>query len=171
MSTTDPSLKLLSFLELIKKNGMTTEIYEKIAHEFESIEHLSTPALLCLLRYFVEFDCTPLYVNEIKNYLKEYDNELFMKYGSKFKNCKGCQEIFGIETTAVKEYDFNIVKSIEEPKPKSFDKFRNKHRKDRQIKRKSKNEAAERYKKKLSERNDKKKKRSEIEDLLKKQDL
>lgn len=171
MSTTDPSLKRLSFLETIKENGMTKELYERIANEFESIQYLASAAVLYLLKHFVEFNFTPIYVNEIKDYLKELNEELFIEYGRKFRECRGCQEVFGIETSAIKKYDFTVVKPREEPKTKSYDRPRNRSTKNRQIKRKAKNEAAERYKKKLSERNNKKRKRNELEDLIRKQDL
>lgn len=177
MSDSENSHEFLSLLSQIASDGMSRSLYEKIACEFTNFQSIPSSYLLSLLKHFVRFEDEPLYVNEIRNYLKENDHELFVEYGNRFKNCKGCFEVFGIQPENLKEYNFlrecdlSTGKEKEGSSEKMYANFKDRKNNDRKIKKQAKLLAAERYKERLERLSEKKKKKEELEQLIRKQDL
>ncbi|ELA42464.1 uncharacterized protein VICG_00563 [Vittaforma corneae ATCC 50505] len=144
MSDNESSHEFLSLLNQITNDGMDRSLYEKIACEFTNFKNIPSSYLLSLLKHFVRFEDEPLYVNEIRNYLKENDHELFIEYGNKFKNCKGCFEVFGIQPENLKEYDFvKVEREKKECNEKVYSNLKDRRNGDRKIKKQAKLLAAE----------------------------
>ncbi|KAM0681188.1 hypothetical protein GINT2_000382 [Glugoides intestinalis] len=163
----------LRLLNQIKTNGMNDDLYNRIAYGFNSVQHASTENLLELLKHFINFHGVALYVNEIKNCLKEKDPELFKAYGNRFKRSKGCYEVFGIISEDLQVYDFKIKvdASKEEEKKKVFDLPKERKNNDRNIKREARRQAIQKHKQVLEKRLDKKERKEELDKLMRKQDL
>lgn len=171
MGDNENSHLFLSIMNEISQKGMNKNHYERIATEFSSFQSVPPAYLLSLLRHFVKFEDCLLYTNEIKNYLRENDTELFLEYGNRFRNCRGCLEVFGIVPVNQKKYDFVIVpEDKREPVKMSINKKERKTE-DRLIKKRAKEIAADKYKKKIEKNNEKKRKQDEIQRLIRKQDL
>lgn len=171
MSEIEENQKFLSLYNQIITNGMNEELYMKTANEFINFIHVPSPYLITVLKYFIRFKDDLLYVNEIRNYLKENSNDLFLEYGNKFKNCKGCFEVFGIEPKEVKEYDFKVKKTEVSPKEKKYEDRKTRKYDNRKIKKQAQQIAIEKHKNRKEQLTEKKKKKEELERLIRKQDL
>jgi len=176
MSDNENSLEFLSIMNEISTNGMDRKLYESVASKFSGFHNIPPAYLLRLLRYFVNFgDGDPLYTNEIKNYLRENDQELFLEYGNRFRNCRGCFEVFGIQPESTKEYDFRVdqrpASDGKAPEGKSYNGRKERGYGHRKIKRQARLQAAEKHKERIEHDNEKRKKREEIDRLIRKQDL
>lgn len=161
----------LRLLNQIKTSGMNTDIYNKIAYTFNNVHNASSEHLLELLKHFVNFHGMALYVNEIKNCLKEKDPELFKAYGNRFKSCRGCHEVFGIVSDHLQEYNFKIKAPEPEEKKKVFDLPKERRNNDRNVKREAKRQAIQKHKQALEKKLDKKERKEELDKLIRKQDL
>lgn len=163
--------EFLIIMNKLKQEGMDRDLYEKIANEFGKMQEIPSVYLIELLRDFVSFQGEALYVNEIKNFLKEVDHELFIEYGRRFRNCKGCYEVFGIEPENVVEYNFKIESKVEEPKVKNYKNIKKKFKSDRKIKRHARMLAIEKQKEKTVIKEEKRKQRDKLDELMRKEDL
>lgn len=171
MGDNEASAEILALWEQATNEGMNKKLYKKIAHGFSDFRNMPSSYLLTLLRVFVNFDGELLYVNEIRNYLKENDQKLFLEYGSKFRNCRGCFEVFGIHPENIKEYDFKIEDDLDETRSKVYKNPERKADYDKKIRKQARKQAAENYKARLERMNQNKKKKEEIDRLIRKQDF
>lgn len=155
----------------LKGHGINQNLYNKIAEEFNCFIHLPTNYLLEVLSYFVAYKGKPIYVNEIRNYLKDHSNELFIKYGNAFHGYAGCLEVFGIKQENVQLPSFKVEVKQEDKKIKEYDDYNIKKRRDRTVKRDAKKISAEKFKSNLIRRKEKDEKNEEIRRLIRKQDI
>lgn len=155
--------------EKLRRDGMSRETYRRTADAFLSLDAPVSPKLLlCILEHFVRFQGDLLYVNEIRNFLKENSPSLFKEYGRRFASCKGCFDVFGVESVDVVDYDFK-VKMTEERKIKEYG--GRKRRARNSIKRQAKAHAALNFKKRLDEKRERRKKNEEINEMIRRQNI
>lgn len=172
MSSSGASSAFTLISEEIKRNGMSKEIYGRIAIAFQDSDTYDHPDLLLeILEHFVSFQDELIYVNEIRNFLKENSPALFKEYGFRFVHCKGCLEVFGIEPVDVVSYDFKVEKAVEEKKAKKYDAPSRRKRVRNSIKRQARIQAASNFKVKLNEKRERKRKEKEINDMIRKQNI
>lgn len=164
----------LQILEELKNTGMTIDLYQKIAKNFYYIQHAPVSYLSILLKQFIDFNCKPIYVNEIKNFLKSNCPGLFLEYGKLFQSSKGVFEVFGLPPEHIQDYNFIIEKQKNEDETtKEYNNKGNSKRNliERNIKRNAKKEASKRFKEKLEQKKERKRERNELDKLMRKQDL
>ncbi|EOB13666.1 hypothetical protein NBO_64g0047 [Nosema bombycis CQ1] len=105
------------FKDHVKNKKSTNEIDPieiKIRKAFLTPSKLSIKDKLSLLNEFL--DCKPKYLNEIRDFLKENDLDLYKKYADCFKTNLGVKLAFGIELEEGTESNFEI-KRVESLKP------------------------------------------------------
>lgn len=84
----------------INEHGLDAGTYRDIAVGFSHVsERCSAHLLLSILRPFMDYPESPLYVNEIRSFLRENDKTLHETYGRLFAGVPGCEEVFGIESS------------------------------------------------------------------------
>lgn len=171
MNKSESSTEFSTILYKLKKEGINPQLYNRISESFNSFVHLSPVCVLEMLSYFVAFKGKPLYVNEIRNYLKNHSKELFITYGSAFNGLPGCFEVFGIPQKAVKMPTFKEDVKIAERSQKEYTDHPVKRRKGRLVKREARKIAADKSKTNLIRRKEKNDKNEEINRLIRKQDL
>lgn len=162
-------------IEIIKKHGMNNNTYDKIALMFTESKYLDTNIDLCvkLLGEFVHYKDKILYVNEIKNFLKLHNIELFNSYGHKFENIAGCKNVFGFEMDNAENFKLpnsenDEIDDIKEKKNKKYSKPK-RLKIVKRIKSEAKMAAIEQFHKNIEKRADKKKKRAEFDALIRKE--
>lgn len=171
MSENETSLDFISIMNQISDSGISRGLYERIAHEFPNFMNLPSSYVLQLLWYFVKFEGSAIYTNEIRNYLKIHDETLFMEYGSRFRNCLGVWEVFGIQPVNVKEYDFKVDPEKVEIKPKTYGNPKERRCEDRRVRRQAKIQAVKAHKDRVERDTERKKKNEEIERMIRRQNL
>ena len=162
---------LLNTLNELKKNGMNEDLYCKIAEEFSTFANLPTGYVLEVLSYFVSYKKKKLYVNEIRNYLKDHSKELFNEYGNRFINSPGCFQVFGIQQENTIIPSFKEEAKIEVKDPKMYNDQNRKPRKNNSVKKAAKKASADKFKMNIQRRKDKEREKDEIYRLIRKQDL
>lgn len=171
-----------SILNTLRRNGIDGTQYRKIGDAFtRDIMHVSPKILNEILEYFIEYKKDKLYVNEIKSFLEKNNKELFIKYGRIFESNRGVKVVFGLEQNgddfaehvindyAVNNYVTNADnKHVEEknnikiPRPR-------KNRAKNDIRKAAKAAAIQKQYKKVERNAEKKKRRSEYEEMIRKQ--
>jgi hypothetical protein len=77
---------------------ITQDEYDRIMRLFIGDIGCPAPKLLELLRMLVAADVRQRYINEVKAFLRENDEELYQRYASCFTGNTGCMEAFGIRS-------------------------------------------------------------------------
>ncbi|KAF9764993.1 hypothetical protein NGRA_0081 [Nosema granulosis] len=108
----------------------------------------------------------PKYLNEIKIFLREKDEELYRQYAECFITNPGVEEAFGIKGESVEKVEIKRVKSLK-PVLHSTGERKQDDRKKR-IARRNKKEVRERYKEKEEKKKEYEKKLSKIHEKIKK---
>lgn len=154
----------------IRRHGMSRDTYRRIADAFQSpCTSVSPELLLSVLEHFVRFQDDLLYVNEIRNFLRESSPSLFREYGHRFVRCRGCLEVFGIEPVGVVDHDFKVGRMEEREKTKEYGKRR--RRAKNSIKRQARARAALSFKKRLDEKRERRRKSEEINEMIRRQNI
>lgn len=162
----------VSISDEIRRSGMNRSLYRRIANAFQDFDaSTSSDLVLEVLEHFVNFKDELIYVNEIRNLLREGSPSLFKEYGRKFIRCRGCFEVFGIEPVDVIDHDFRVGKTIEEKKAKKYDTQKHRKRAKNSIKRQAKARAAFNFRAKLNEKQERKRQREEMDEMLRKQNI
>lgn len=117
---------------------------------------------LILIRKYLKRE--PKYINEIKNFLKEKDEELFLEYGKCFINNPGVKEAYGIEPECDERVELKRVVSL---KPVLRQENEKKDDRKKKISRRNKKEVREKYKEKENKKREYEKKLSKIHEKIK----
>ncbi|KAI5176571.1 hypothetical protein PAEPH01_2369 [Pancytospora epiphaga] len=158
----------------ISTHGIDTETYKKIAIGFTKTSFDCSKALLLdILGFYIKYEESPLYVNEIQNFLKENDKRLYEAYGKLFVGVPGCKEVFGIDVPGCPEMWPEVVAPVAPQSGKEsrnaskrFDKPR-KRREKNLIKKQAIAEATARHRQNIEKKADKRRRRAEFEKLAK----
>lgn len=114
----------------------------------------------------------PLYINEIRNYLKENDTDLFNKYGECFKHNPGVTCAFGIPCdTSKSNLESSHIKIFETYKPiyKSTNIHKEEKKTKQKLKQKNRKEHIKRYKDKETDKKENERKIKDIKSRIRKQ--
>jgi len=172
MDKSNSDLQLFEINREISTHGMNRKLYEKIASFFMGNMPEHSKVLDDILKHFVVAKDRPIYVNEIRNYLKSYNKGLFREYGNRFTASKGCFEVFGVQPTKEKDYDFRVEKESKKDKAKEYNtKPRNRKKAKNIIKAEAKAKAVATHKTEQEEKLERKKKKEEAYEKLRKQDI
>lgn len=166
-----------ALLSRINERGMDAGACEDMALGFLHVsEGCPTPLLLSLLKSYVGYAKSPLYVNEIRNFLRENDRTLYEAYGRSFAGVPGCQEAFGIELPNLPAVWPTVApppapqdeRAARSSATKSFS-YKKKRRPKNIIRKQAKAAAAAQHRQQVERRAEKKQRRAEFEKLARRE--
>lgn len=164
--------ELMRVYNYVTKCGLDRTTYEKIAQMFMGYMPEHSKIIDELLKAYINVKETPIYINEIRNYLKDNNKSMYKEYAKCFLTSAGCYEVFGLQPINVKEYKFEeSEQSEEDKKPKEIIKNRNKKQIKTQIKSMAKSKAIANQKQAEELKKEKTKKKELIYEKIRKQDL
>lgn len=162
-----------AFLAQIKRHGMDADTYRHVSSAFAGdTSSTPSPVLREVLQHYVGYDESPVYVNEIRNFLRENDPALLEAYGRLFIRNTGCMAVFGIEPRDA--VDFCFVEDAGDgaaeaaPKAKVFCDKR-KARMKNKIRQQAKAAAIEKHMQRQEKKTEKKAKRADYEALVRRE--
>jgi hypothetical protein len=145
---------------------------KKIEELFINGDYIDKPKAELIKDLTVYIKSNPLYINEIKNYLKDNDTNLFKKYGECFKHNPGVTCAFGIPYASSKSnLETSHIKIFETYKPiyKSTTILKEEKYEKQKLKQKNKKERIKRYKDKETDKKENEKKIKDIKRRIRKQ--
>ncbi|KAI4293515.1 hypothetical protein PAPHI01_2789, partial [Pancytospora philotis] len=153
--------------------SMNREVYEEMASEMARNGHrYAETTLMAAARLFVSYATEPLYVNEIKNFLKTHSDELLGKYARAFAGLPGCSEAFGLpaQETAWPAVPYTPKSLAPErtKREKNFDLPKRRKPKNT-IKKQARAAAAEKHRERAEQRSEKKERRAKFEEMVRKE--
>lgn len=134
----------------------------KVRSVFLGEMNISDEEKLILVRKYLKRE--PKYLNEIKHFLKEKDEDLYLEYANCFINNPGVKEAFGIEAECEIKPEIKRVVSL---KPVLREDNEKKDETKKKISRKNKKEVREKYKERESKKKEYEKKLSKIHEKIK----